>query len=66
VLREAQAARADVIVTTEKDWTKLVRLRSARGGNLPVWRVDLRVRFLGDGEERLWDQVKLASSIGRG
>jgi tetraacyldisaccharide 4'-kinase len=66
VRREARAAKADVIVTTEKDWVKLAALSSARAGEPPVWRVDLRVRFLGDGEGRLWEQVKAASATARG
>jgi tetraacyldisaccharide 4'-kinase len=62
VRREARSAGADVIVTTEKDWAKLRALPSAAGDGPPVWRVDLRVQFLGDGEARLWEQVKAAVS----
>jgi tetraacyldisaccharide 4'-kinase len=62
VRRAALAAGADVIVTTEKDWAKLQSLRSARDGHPPLWRVDVRVQFLGDGEALLWDQVKAALS----
>ena len=57
VRREARAAAADVLVTTEKDWAKLKHLPAAADTDLPVWRVDMRVRFLDDGEERLWEQV---------
>jgi tetraacyldisaccharide 4'-kinase len=62
VRREARSANADVIVTTEKDWAKLRALPSAMADGPPVWRVDLRVRFLGDGEGRLWERVKAAIS----
>jgi len=58
VRRDAEAANAEVIVTTEKDWAKLQALPGARAGSLPVWRVDMSIQFLGEGEEqRLWDQV---------
>ena len=58
VRREAIASNADVILTTEKDWAKLRTLAGATGAQPPVWRVDVAIRFLGDGEEqRLWEQV---------
>ena len=59
VRRDARAASADVIVTTEKDWAKLRMLPGALDANPPIWRVDVAIRFLGDGEEqRLWEQVR--------
>jgi tetraacyldisaccharide 4'-kinase len=57
VRREALAAGAEVVVTTEKDWAKMEGLSSARDDHPPVWRVDVQIRFLGDGEQRLWGQV---------
>jgi tetraacyldisaccharide 4'-kinase len=58
VRRDAEAANAEVIVTTEKDWAKLQAMPAARAGSLPIWRVDVSIQFLGEGEEqRLWDQV---------
>jgi tetraacyldisaccharide 4'-kinase len=58
VRRDADAAGADVIVTTEKDWSKLRHLDGGHGRTPPVWRVDLAIQFVGDGEEgRLWQQV---------
>jgi tetraacyldisaccharide 4'-kinase len=62
VRREARSANADVIVTTEKDWAKLRALPAAADITPPIWRVDLRVQFLGDGEGRLWERVKAAVS----
>ena len=62
VRREARSANADVIVTTEKDWAKLRALPAATDKTLPIWRVDLRVQFLGDGEDQLWERVKAAIS----
>jgi len=57
--RDAAGAGADVLITTEKDWVKLSTLPGAaeQAGTLPVWRVDLEIRFLGDDERRLLDQV---------
>ena len=62
VRNEARAAGADVIVTTEKDWTKLRTFPDAADGELPVWRVDVRVRLPGDDETRLLEQVWQAVS----
>ena len=58
VRREARSAGADALVTTEKDWAKLKNLAGAGDADLPIWRVDVRVRFLDDGESRLWEQVR--------
>ena len=58
VRRRARQADADVLVTTEKDWAKLEALSSSRSAELPIWRVDMNVRFLDDGESKLWEQVR--------
>jgi tetraacyldisaccharide 4'-kinase len=59
VRRDAAAAGADLIVTTEKDWSKLQNLPTARTTTPPLWRVDLAIRFPVEGDEdRLWDQVQ--------
>jgi tetraacyldisaccharide 4'-kinase len=57
VRRDARAAGANLLVTTEKDWAKMQSLSSARDNDLPIARVDVQVQFQDDGEERLWDQV---------
>ena len=62
VRRAARAAGADVLVTTEKDWAKMEPFVVASGADVPVWRVDMRVRFFGGGEARLWEQVLRAVS----
>jgi tetraacyldisaccharide 4'-kinase len=59
---DAAAAGADVIVTTEKDWAKLGGLSPVAGATLPVWRVDVELRFMADDGARLWDQVLRAVS----
>lgn len=52
LLEQVRAARADVILTTEKDWAKL----RAREWDLPVARPRLALRFL-SGEQALADLV---------
>ena len=55
--REAGAAGADVLVTTEKDWAKLAALPAPDEDGPPVWRVDMRIRFFGEGERLLAEQL---------
>ena len=58
VRRDALAAGADAIVTTEKDWAKLRTLPGAVTGTPPIWRLDVVIRFTRDADEqRLWEQV---------
>lgn len=52
----AQAAGAEVLVTTEKDWAKLKRLRGATGLP-PIARLAMAVRFIEDDEARLFEQI---------
>jgi len=52
----AQAANAKVLVTTEKDWAKIASLPSTTAG-LPIWRIDMTLRFAGDHEHHFLDQV---------
>ena len=57
--RDAAAAGADVLLTTEKDWVKLSRLAGARETNPPILRVEVRIRFQQpDDEVRLLDLVE--------
>ena len=58
----AREAGADVLVTTEKDWVKLAALHGEAGNTLPVWRLDVAARFLGEDEQRLTAQVREAIS----
>lgn len=57
VRRSARDAGAEVLVTTEKDWVKIEAMKAA-AGTPPIWRVEVRVRFMGDGEEGLINQVR--------
>ncbi|HVT88900.1 MAG TPA: tetraacyldisaccharide 4'-kinase [Tepidisphaeraceae bacterium] len=53
LLNRAQSTGAEFIVTTEKDWVKIQPL-----GDDEIWRVELRIEFVGDDEARLLDQIK--------
>jgi tetraacyldisaccharide 4'-kinase len=67
--REAEANGAGVLVTTEKDWARIVPLEPDGAlGKLPIWRLDVEVRFSDPADEhRLLEQVKraIASPPGR-
>ena len=49
-------AGADAVVTTEKDWVKISKLDLSRK-SIPIWRVQVRVRFESDDESRLLSHV---------
>ncbi len=54
----ARAAGAQAVLTTEKDWVKIAPL--AAGAGLPIVRLELAVRFAGDDEHRLFEDVSTA------
>ena len=43
--RDAAAAGAEVLLTTEKDWVKLARLPAALAASPPIMRAEVRIRF---------------------
>jgi tetraacyldisaccharide 4'-kinase len=51
----ARAAGAEVLLTTEKDWVKVIDL--PRSNLAPIWRIEMAMRFLEDDEERLFAQI---------
>jgi tetraacyldisaccharide 4'-kinase len=57
ILRDARSAGAEVLVTTEKDWVKLEPLWGSVAEPLPLWRVDVEVRFPGEGSSVLGAMV---------
>lgn len=57
---EARAAGADLLITTEKDWVKVGPLRATVDGLEDIWRLDLSLQFLDEGEILLWRQVEEA------
>ena len=58
----AAAVGASVIVTTEKDWVKIQRLPYRTDG-LPIWRLDVEIRYWPGEEDLFLRQVR--SAIGR-
>ncbi len=56
----AKAAGADVLVTTEKDWAKIVALEGAADTTLPILRMDVQIEFFDSDEQRLLEQVRSA------
>jgi tetraacyldisaccharide 4'-kinase len=58
--RAARDAGADLLVTTEKDWVKIESFKDSI--RLPIWRVQMRIRFLVSGERALLGQVLAVSS----
>ncbi len=60
IRREASAAHADALVTTDKDWVKLRRLLRSRPVDRPLWRPRLTLSFLEEGD-RL-DRALLAAA----
>lgn len=53
----AQQARADVMVTTEKDWAKLSAMPSASNAQIPIWRAELAIEFRDNDGARLLQQI---------
>ena len=56
----ARTAGAQILVTTEKDWVKIEPLSTRL--HLAIWRVQMRIAFVDDHEERLLGQVLRLSS----
>ena len=58
IRREAKAAGADVVVVTEKDWAKIRRLAGAGDDGMPIWRLEMRIAFEGQGESGLLEFIR--------
>ncbi|HEV2295227.1 MAG TPA: tetraacyldisaccharide 4'-kinase [Tepidisphaeraceae bacterium] len=56
--RDATAAGAELLLTTEKDWVKLAQLSPARECSPPILRVEVRIRF-----QQAADEPKLLEMI---
>ena len=54
---DAKQSRAEVIVTTEKDWVKIASLIEV-GRGIPIWRAELAVRFEGNDEDKLFGLIQ--------
>ena len=55
----AEAAGAGLIVTTEKDWVKVADVINAAPG-MPIWRLELAIRFDADDESKLFEQIRVS------
>ena len=56
--RTALDAKAQVMVTTEKDWAKLATLPAAARTATPIWRVELAIHFRAGDDEKLLGQIR--------
>jgi tetraacyldisaccharide 4'-kinase len=54
---KAQQAKADAIVTTQKDWVKLVRIIGNQKSDIPVFIAELSLRFHNDHAEQLMNFI---------
>jgi tetraacyldisaccharide 4'-kinase len=54
--RAATTAGAHTLLTTDKDWTKIAPLTTARDG-MPILRLDLEMRFRDGGDQRLMELI---------
>ncbi len=51
--------RADLLLTTEKDWIKLAPLADQAPG-VPIWRLDMEIRFVEGDEDALFQNILAA------
>lgn len=58
---EARQSGADAIVTTEKDWVKIALLMNEEM-KMPIWRIELTLKFEDDGERQLFELIYSAIS----
>jgi tetraacyldisaccharide 4'-kinase len=61
--QNANDAGAELLITTEKDWAKIERIAPA-DMSIPIWRVDMKLKFSNDDEDRLLELVR--GVLGRG
>ena len=62
--RDAAAAGAEFLLTTEKDWVKLSRLTAAQTSSPPIMRVEVRIRFQqADEDWRLLELIEQRTEI---
>jgi tetraacyldisaccharide 4'-kinase len=64
VMDEARGCGAEAIVTTEKDWVK-VSLFMNEAVEIPIWRIELALKFEGEDERKLFELIHAAISATR-
>jgi tetraacyldisaccharide 4'-kinase len=57
IQRDAKSAGAQQIITTEKDWVKIVALEAARENGIPIGVLEMNIEFHPDHEQRLLSQA---------
>lgn len=58
LIRVAESRGATAIVTTEKDWSKIMLDEVVLKSRVPFYRLDLGLAFHGDDEQRLYDLIR--------
>jgi tetraacyldisaccharide 4'-kinase len=56
--RQAKDAGADVLLVTEKDWVKIRGLQEARGGGIPIWRLEVQIEMEEKAEAGLLELIE--------
>jgi hypothetical protein len=65
--RRAHQSGANAIITTEKDWIKIISLPGAINDSLPIWRLDLDVQIDPTGKfEETFDETALWAVLSTG
>jgi tetraacyldisaccharide 4'-kinase len=59
--RQAKAAGAESLVTTEKDWVKIESFAC----DMPVWRVEVQIQFQDEHERMLLGEIQAAMELPR-
>ncbi|MGH7179337.1 MAG: tetraacyldisaccharide 4'-kinase [Tepidisphaeraceae bacterium] len=57
IARVRREAGDDMLITTEKDWVKIVGLAAA-SGQPPIVRASVALKFRGDDEQQLFEQIR--------
>jgi len=53
----ASSLGADLLLTTAKDWAKLAPLAAVAPSRLPIWRIELSIRFHADDAAKMLGQI---------
>jgi len=61
---EATSKRAELLITTEKDWAKIVRLPSSQAAP-EIWRIDMSIKFLDGADARLLADLRRTEAAAR-
>ena len=62
---EARGLGAEVLLVTEKDWVKMAPHARTLSVGLPIWRLQLDVRFEAEDGEKLMEQIRTRLKLGQ-